>query len=762
MLRTTALACGFCLWSATGVMADQTQPVDVPGQPLGDAITELGRETGLRIAADASVVDGKTSTAVQGPMTPTAALNRLLEGTGLETRPVGDIGVVVANNVVSQNATGEPLDLGTLVLSGELIDRSVQDSQTSAVVLDAQTIEDRAVVNLSDVIAITPGVTPNVGSTFTIRGVTTDGATGNGAGISRTISVSVDGARVSDLDRINVSSISTWDVRQVEVLRGPQSTQTGRNALAGAVILESNDPEYFDEYRLRFGAGNNGQASLAFVLNTPMIEDRLAFRLSAETSFFDGETLNTTTNDDGFLGGDNTTVKAALRFDLTPTFGGVLRFTHINDANSNGAENVLTANLPGRIRTDNFANAGFQTDINSTNLTLNWELQPGLTLSSRTIYTDASTVFRFDADLGALPIASAVENIKYESFEQEFRLNFESDRLRAVAGLFFTNIKNDLVQNAVFGVTPITVQNSSDITNYALFGELEYDLSDRWSVIAGARYDFEDLKFTSGATSIDTDYSAFLPKAGVVYSFSDDTSLGLTYQRGYRAGGAETVTPLPPSVLAPFVNQFDPETTDTVELALRHASADGNFVLNANAYHTTWDDQQVFAQTAPGVTTTNNAGSSELWGAEIDMRVRASENVEVYAGLAYARTEFKEFFFNGVQLAGNELIRAPEWSGTLGASYDFGNGLRVGGDVNYTGATFSDPTNTQALRNGDYWLFNANVSYDLSDTVQLSGFIKNIFDEQYTVRQSAGGGFVPANSDVGTGREFGFFLNATF
>ena len=138
----------------------------------------------------------------------------------------------------------------------------------------------------------------------------------------------------------------------------------------------------------------------------------------------------------------------------------------------------------------------------------------------------------------------------------------------------------------------------------------------------------------------------------------------------------------------------------------------------------------------------------------------------MFEGASYAKTEFKDFVFAGQQLAGNSFIRAPEWTGAIGASYDFGNGLVIGGDANYTGASFSDVTNTAALENDDYWLVNLNASYALSDRAVVIAYVKNLYDEQYTVgRNAAGGGIAgigPAGATVGAGRAFGVFFSTTF
>lgn len=137
----------------------------------------------------------------------------------------------------------EPFDLGTIVLRGELIDRDIQESQTSAVVVPGDELERRGETDLRDTLARVPGVTDN-GTRPTIRGIVADTSLGNLTTTSA-ISTSLDGVRLTDYRNTRALQLSTWDLQQVEVLRGAQSTQSGRNALAGAIVLESRDPEFF-------------------------------------------------------------------------------------------------------------------------------------------------------------------------------------------------------------------------------------------------------------------------------------------------------------------------------------------------------------------------------------------------------------------------------------------------------------------------------------------------------------------------------------
>ncbi|MEM8597430.1 MAG: TonB-dependent receptor plug domain-containing protein, partial [Pseudomonadota bacterium] len=222
---------GATIAGTTGAGAEERLVIDVPAQALGRALAELSDETALQVSVRSDLVAGKTSAAVQGMMTPTEALQVMLAGTGLAPSALGQDGVVIT---ASQSIADEgPIMLDQIVVEGELQTRTLQESQTSVAVITGESLERRSDTDLNGIAERTPGVTTSFNTDFAIRGVTSGGPSFDGG--AATVTTVVDGARVSNLTVINNTNFSTWDLEQVEVLRGPQSTQTGRNALAGAV-----------------------------------------------------------------------------------------------------------------------------------------------------------------------------------------------------------------------------------------------------------------------------------------------------------------------------------------------------------------------------------------------------------------------------------------------------------------------------------------------------------------------------------------------
>lgn len=726
--------------------ADSRIAIDIDAQPLDKAIVELSRETGIRIVASNRLTSGKQAASVQGVMSTEAALSALLDQSGLTYEMIEGVAVVVTEaNIVSQNAIeDEPIDLGTVVISGELIERDVQDSRTSVVVLDGEDVESGVSTDFSEVLERTPGIT-NLGAGIAIRGIL---ESPNGVSGERTINVQVDGATFGASTRLNSTDFSTWDLEQVEILRGPQSTQTGRNALAGAIVVRSRDPEYFQEARVKLGYASFDTGQAAIALNTPLIEDRLALRFSYDRTVTDGEITNPNPTVDNFDSDRRTSARLGLRWDPTDRLSAVLKFSHLKL--TEGSKVVNTATLPDYINTFDNPDREDQ-ELNSVNLRVTYDINSAWRLVSSTSFSDFDSLGVFDFDFSPLPLATASFTGDSEWFEQEFTLNYTTDRTSAVLGAYYySEISETIGDIPSIGISTTLEE---DIENYAIFGEIEHAFNDRWSGIAGFRYDVEegtvDQVDVAGGfpipSSSDFKFDAFLPKVGVVYSFDETKSLGLIYQRGYRSGGVAI------NRLAQ-TNEFNPEFTDNLELSFRSEFYNGNLIVNANAFYTDWTDRQVRVNNPPTFADPNdtsivNIGSSERYGFELDIRAQPTANLSLFGGLAYAEDEtIVPRVDPATLLTRNVLTNSDETTAAFGGRYDFDNNWYINGSINYTDPVIGGSERTlvdlQVGVRRNNW--NAYV------------FATNLFDEEYTLLTE------PITAVRGSSRRVGFVLESTF
>ncbi|MEO0993459.1 MAG: TonB-dependent receptor, partial [Pseudomonadota bacterium] len=612
--------------------------------------------------------------------------------------------------------------------------------------------------------APTAGVSTSArGIGFVIRGVDERGVDANGPS-APAITTSIDGARITDFGRINTTFLSTWDLEQVEILRGPQSTQSGRNALAGAVIVRSRDPSYEQEFKLRGSAGSDQTLQGAFAVNQPIIDDRLAVRLSGDFNRTDGFIDNITTGRDDDGGVENLNLRGAIRFDPTEDLSAVLKLSYIDGVDEFASSEQ--AFFPDRINVTD-APTRDEFEYRTANLRLGYDVSDAIRVESETVFVDRDFTFLGDFDGSGAPLATAIDDASGQSLSQEIKLLYQSERINGVFGGFF--LRSDETSDAA-GVLPAALVappalvplltpgstvtgagvSSVEVQNYAVFGEVEVEVIDQVRLITGGRYDRETqdrLRVPSTTTNdpalapflppdvaeaTSTTFDAFLPKAGVVYDFTDDLSLGFTYQRGYRSGGAGI------NLARNEQFEFDPEFTNNYELSLRSEWFDDRLMVNANAYYVGFQDQQVVVglSTTPLDQETQNAGSSKSFGGELEVRAQPIPGLEVYGSVGYNETEFTDFISNGVQLAGNEFRNAPRWTGGLGATYTFETGIFVGADASYTSASYGDADNSAASRSDPRFLLNLRAGYE-TENFGVFAFVDNVTDVTYVEERSA-------------------------
>ncbi|MEM7561461.1 MAG: TonB-dependent receptor [Pseudomonadota bacterium] len=752
VINLPAIFLGLCLaiYSVQSFAQDgsATLQLDLTAGKLSDSVNALAREANITLSVDPALVEDMQAPALNGEYSIDEAFEQLLQNSELEHRFLDSSTVVI-----SLPDSGAGLELDATVVTGELQERNIQDSQTSVAIVSGNQLETRNDSNLRETATRIAGVnTSSRGIGFVIRGIDERGVSGNG-GSSPLVTTSIDGAQISNFGRINTTFISTWDLEQVEFLRGPQSTQSGRNALAGAVVVRSKDPTYEDELKLRLELGNVETFERAVAFNQPL-SDKIAMRLSAAVEETDGFIENTTLGTDDEAGVKNETYRAAFRFDPSEALSAVLKFSYLE--NDDGFASSDTASYPD-LETMNDAESSETGVYRTTNLRLDYEYSNHLTLRSETTFVNRDFDFTSDFDGTSAPDSVGSASEEGESMEQDIKLLYSDANKSAVVGFFATRIDDEgtrfgtvlassIVPFAPPGAT-ITgrLPSKTETTNYAIYGEIEYDYSPEITLIAGGRFDHEEQDSSNQSItetntpalapflppdtteSTKTDFDTFLPKLGIVYNFTEDMSLGFTYQQGYRSGGATF------NFFTTEQFDFDPEFTENYEFSFRSFWMDGRTSVNANLFFTDWEDQQVRVFGPSGNSldvTTQNAGESELYGLELEVRSDLSNQLEAYGSLGYTQTEFKDFISNGEDFSGNEFRNAPELTAAIGATYFFNDYYFFAADVTYTDESFSDAANTDNIKSDDRTLLNLRFGYE-RDNFFVFAYINNARDEEY-------------------------------
>jgi len=439
-------------------------------------------------------------------------------------------------------------ELETITVTGQKIDRSLQETANSVSVTTAKALEQLDISSPSDLFQHIPNVHGGTNQGFTIRGI--DSFNVSGGGNSYLTSVYFDGAPLP-YRMVRSGKMSLWDVSQVEVFRGPQSTIQGRNALAGAIIIRSQDPTYEWNGKTRLTIGEEGQQELGLAGGGALIEDELAFRLSAEKKQFDGYTYNITRQENSDAE-ESENYRAKLLWEPSNIENLTAIFTYTHDETEIGAKWSFTDNAKGP-RTVSFDEPIFETtDTDIYTLELGYEINDTWFIDSITTYNEAGYTYNWDGDVTPAPISTLTDDRLDTTFSQELRFTFDYDNLKGVVGFYYSDL--DVVDNSAGGrsitltqlgvptlltapaeygglglpqamanqvlaiyapANPVRlgteVNYSSAVSSAALFADTTYSLNGNIDIIVGFRYDQESQE-NEDASIYTVDNADMLPK----------------------------------------------------------------------------------------------------------------------------------------------------------------------------------------------------------------------------------------------------------
>lgn len=415
-----------------------------------------------------------------------------------------------------------------IIVTGEKTSRSLQDTVTSVAVTTPERVRQENLVSLQDVFQRTANVAETYGEGgFAIRGIAGRGLmSGEDAALA---TIFIDGAAVPSAV-VHGAPTDLWDVAQIEILRGPQSTLQGLNALAGAVVLTTAAPTMEWNLRGRAMVRQGDERQLAVALGGPVVPRELAFRVTAEKRDADGFIWNPTRRmNENLL--DSTQIRAKLLWtpEVLPGFEARIGYTHFDRFGGYAFSFTDTSVAGFADERRNYSNEPNDSDaaMDIAMAQLRYDMGGGFSLAAISAYNEAKEANRYDNDQTAVDGGAYRQSNRFRTFTQELRLNYESERLSGLVGLFLFHRKHGmglasqesvatpletigalLVANGfdrtaaqaiagIYGqalpVVPVhfSARATSRVKSHALFGDARLKLSERLSVIVGFRYDRE-------------------------------------------------------------------------------------------------------------------------------------------------------------------------------------------------------------------------------------------------------------------------------
>jgi len=483
------------------------------------------------------------------------------------------LSTTVSANTGIQEKAAEEQQIERIVVTGQKISRTLQETTTSVAVITTKQFEQQNIKNFSDALIFTANTYATPSNGFSIRGI--NGANVSGGGNSYLASVYVDGAALPQ-QMISGGGFSTWDAQQVEILRGPQSTLQGRNALAGAIILNTQKPtdEWQGVYRLQGGEYGEKEAAIAF--GGGIIEDQLAFRFSGEHKEIDGFNTNITRNESSdFDENDLYRLKVLLTPDAIPDLEVQLSYTHAkNTRGTNGIYEPVSGSPYKQRYTDNNDKQEQFYDADLITLAADYLINDEWSVTAVTAYSDVNSGYDWDGDNGPEDKGTRLYGVEVDNLSQELRFNFDYDSFQGIIGGYYSNEKintdlsgtsytslatiglnsqflqnsygldvgtADLVIAQYSAFDPVTYLNTSttesEVTSYAIFTDFVYQINEQWDIYAGLRWDHEKQQ-NAGNTKLallnaqlmpdptsyqDTPYQGIIPLVTGLNSFIHNT-----------------------------------------------------------------------------------------------------------------------------------------------------------------------------------------------------------------------------------------------
>ena len=609
----------------------------------------------------------------------------------------------------AQPPTAAQIDDGdTVVVTAQRREENLQDVPIAITAITTKTLDDLQVDSFEDYARLVPSLSFKGGggggsasgpgnNNVYFRGVAS-GENGNHSSSLPSVGTYLDEQPITTI--IGALDIHVFDFARVEALAGPQGSLYGASSQAGTIRLITNRPDLANTYGEvnlelnKVAHGDFGYTGEGFI-NAPLssnIAARVVGWYRRDGGYIDNipgtmtfATAGFTINNDSVAEDDYNDVttygaRAALRIDLdsnwtvTPAIMGQRQVSHGTFAEQSGLGPLEIMQFNPERNKDRWVQAALTVEGKIGN----FDVTSATSLMRRRVesaadYADYSYFYdnfgsTFDDNLGnpVDPNQRVEAEHHYKKFSQELRFTSPADRpVRLVGGLFYQRQTDDIEENYIIDdiADAITVPGTdSDIwltrqnrvdRDYAVFGEISYDIMPRLTLTGGGRFYkfdnslvgffgysagysggtgvaacFADAKVDgSPCTNIDkrTKDTGFVHRLNATYKANDDLLFYATWSRGFRPGGVNRRGTLPP---------YKPDFLTNYEVGTKFSFGRGSH-FNITAYREDWNDIQLSFLGENGLTEIRNAGNARIWGIEADLLLRLAPGLSWSSGIAY-------------------------------------------------------------------------------------------------------------------------------
>ncbi len=667
---------------------------------------------------------------------------------------------------------------------------NLQDVPIAVTALNRDDLDLRGSFDIAEIAQEIPSVTlepsraTNTTLTAFIRGV---GQQDPLAGFEQGVALYLDDVYLA---RPQGALLDIYDVERIEVLRGPQGTLYGRNAVGGAIKYVTRRLSDEPELRLRARVGTYDQTDLIATASMPFGD---TFRVGATVASLqrDGFGDNKTTGDDNY---NKDLLAYRVSAEFLPSESLLIRFAYddleddsnavaghriapgavsgdpvlrdIRDTTAGASDNASTAAIGGR---NELEGSGMM-------LSIDWFVNDTLTLRSITADREDDTESVIDFDSLAVDDFDAPVVYENDQFSQEFQLLYNSERFNVVAGFYYLDAEasNDFdvvlgqLGRAAFGAELTAYTGGvSETEAYSAFADVTYNITDRLSLAVGGRYTEDtrtadvfrasylgvgspafgndDAIFLSATSDYEAEktFYDFSPRLNLSYLLTDDITVYAGYSQGWKAG---TFDPRGANFVFDFVEEgVEPEELDSYEAGVKSTWWDGRAITNVAVFYSDYQDLQVIGSQGIDtdgdginddfVGTLTNAGDAEIYGLEVEGTFLITERFSIQYALSLLESDIKEYIVADVDIADDVVIQnTPDEMAFVGLNYAmelFSGDLGLNLTWSYRGDSSQFETPVRAIDQEAFSLFNASAVWTSENDHWLIGLHgKNLADEE--------------------------------
>jgi len=688
---------------------------------------------------------------------------------------------LIATPVLAQAPAGDSPGEETIIVTAQKREQLLVDVPQSVSVVSGETLERQQATNFKDYLKLVPGLqlnqtTPGFGR-LVLRGINT-------GSVASTVAVYLDETTFGSSSglvngAILAGDFDTFDIARIEVLRGPQGTLYGANALGGILKFVTNEPDttkFEARGRASVETVKGGDESYmgSAVVNLPVSES-LAVRASGFYrnigGFIDsigtgGSDIEQDINSSKSYGG-----RVAALFRPSDEFS-IQLSAYLQNLDVQASDSVDSnpnngKTLYGRLSQSQFVPEFSDIRYRVYSGVLNYDFGFA-NLTSATSYSTLQQTFRADLTTAFGPLIEAALGVpnnflqdqvtRVRRFTQEVRLQSpESGTLEWLVGGYFTRETGLLDQNLI-AVTPGTLtpiaglpvlgvaRSTSLYREIAGFANATVHLGDRFDVTFGGRYSnnkqradqSSDGALAGGPSTLPTARSSenvFTYSVSPKIKFGEKTSLYARVAKGFRPGGPNTLPPGAPVAL----RSYDSDSLISYELGLKSETEDRTFAIDIALFHIDWKNIQVFG-VIDNFGLNFNGGKAKSDGLEFTATLRPTSGLSFSLNGAYTNAKLKDDTPAQVGgLSGDRLPYTPPYSIGANADYEWS----LGGDTEaFVGASIRTLSRQTASYNADLRAANGRQPtlsgysvVDLRAGVDLGRFSVEVYAKNLTNAQ---------------------------